>query len=66
MFSDQDTRRHNIDFTTVRRGDRSRTAAVVAFSSNGDSVTLTLTTPGTYSYVCDYHAWMKGTITVTG
>jgi plastocyanin len=32
----------------------------------GQSFTVTLTVPGTYSYVCTFHsAWMHGTITVT-
>jgi plastocyanin len=26
---------------------------------------FTFTSPGTYQYTCTYHAWMKGTITVT-
>ena len=30
----------------------------------GQSWTHTFTTPGTYSYYCTYHPWMKGTITV--
>jgi plastocyanin len=30
----------------------------------GESATLVLDVPGTYSYVCTPHAWMKGTIVV--
>ncbi len=30
----------------------------------GASGTVTLTKPGTYSYICLFHAFMKGTITV--
>jgi plastocyanin len=30
----------------------------------GGSFTLKFTTPGTYSYVCIYHSWMKGTVVV--
>jgi plastocyanin len=30
----------------------------------GQSWTHTFTTPGTYSYYCSYHAWVKGTIVV--
>jgi|SRR5208337_766028 len=26
--------------------------------------TYTFTSPGTYNYVCSYHSWMKGTVTV--
>jgi plastocyanin len=30
----------------------------------GQSWSYTFTRPGTYSYVCTYHPWMKGQITV--
>jgi len=30
----------------------------------GTSAQVTLTTPGTYTYHCTYHAWMQGTIIV--
>ena len=30
----------------------------------GQSFTYTFTKPGTYSYVCSYHSWMKGTVIV--
>jgi len=30
----------------------------------GDSYSFTFTTPGTYSYHCSYHSWMKGTVKV--
>ena len=30
----------------------------------GQSYTVTLSTPGTYSYSCVYHSWMHGTIAV--
>lgn len=30
----------------------------------GDSFTITFSTPGTYTYHCNYHPWMKGTIIV--
>jgi plastocyanin len=32
----------------------------------GQSYSVTLSTPGTYSYVCKYHSWMHGTIVVKG
>ena len=39
-----------------------------AFSSGtippGGSFTYTFTTPGTYEYYCQFHPWMKGTVTV--
>ncbi|MDG6902408.1 MAG: cupredoxin domain-containing protein [Nitrososphaerota archaeon] len=30
----------------------------------GSTAQITLTTPGTYTYHCIYHAWMQGTIVV--
>jgi plastocyanin len=30
----------------------------------GDSYSFTFTTPGTYTYHCSYHSWMKGTVVV--
>ncbi len=32
--------------------------------NQGSSAQFTLTTPGTYTYHCVYHAWMQGTIIV--
>jgi len=32
--------------------------------SPGDTWTYTFTKPGTYTYVCTYHPWMKGTVIV--
>ncbi len=65
-FVDQDNTAiyHDVDFMTGPSG-----ATLPSTSPNlkqGDTFTVMLTTPGTYTYVCDYHAWMKGTITVTG
>lgn len=64
-FVDQDNSAvHDIDFMTGPAG-----ATLPSTSSNlkdGDTFTVTLTVPGTYTYVCDYHSWMKGSITVTG
>jgi plastocyanin len=66
-FTDQDSSAvHNIDFTGLPAGATIPGGTPSANLKNGDTYTVTLTTPGTYSYVCDYHAWMKGTITVTG
>lgn len=30
----------------------------------GDSKPVTLSKPGSYSYVCEFHAFMKGTVVV--
>jgi len=32
----------------------------------GDTFSYTFTSPGTYSYGCTYHSWMKGTVVVKG
>lgn len=32
--------------------------------TRGQSKTLTLSTPGTYTYVCSFHPFMKATVTV--
>jgi plastocyanin len=32
--------------------------------AQGATYTYTFTTPGTYDYVCVYHAWMTGTVVV--
>ncbi len=46
------------------------TASDKSFNSGdlyqGDSFTWTFKTPGTYTYYCLYHPWMKGTIIVKG
>ena len=66
-FVSQDTAVHNIDFTVgaFRRLD-SQAERPSPNLKQGNSYSVTLTTPGTYTYICDYHSWMKGTITVTG
>jgi len=65
-FVSQDTATHDIDFTSVPPGSTVASGTTSPNLKNGNTYTVTLTTPGTYSYVCDYHSWMKGTITVTG
>ncbi|MDA4134942.1 MAG: plastocyanin/azurin family copper-binding protein [Thaumarchaeota archaeon] len=63
-FVDQDSAVHDIDFMTGPAG-----ATLPSTSPNlkqGDTFSVTLTVPGTYTYICDYHAWMKASITVTG
>ena len=33
--------------------------------SAGQSVSVTISSPGTYQYYCTIHSWMKGNVTVT-
>ncbi len=66
-FTNDDTGvTHNIDFTSVPGGSTVAPGTTSPNLKGGNSYSITLTTPGTYTYVCDYHNWMKGTITVTG
>jgi cytochrome c oxidase subunit 2 len=65
-FVDQDTPTHDVDFTNVPAGSTVAAGTSSPNLKDGSTYTITLTTPGTYTYVCDYHQWMKGTITVTG
>ncbi|MGA2198437.1 MAG: cupredoxin domain-containing protein [Nitrososphaerales archaeon] len=65
-FTNQDTGvTHNVDFTSVPAGSTVGTGTTSPSLKGGNSYSITLTTPGTYTCVCDYHNWMKGTITVT-
>jgi plastocyanin len=65
-FVSDDTAVHNIDFTALPAGATIAGGTPSSNLKDGNSYTVTLTTPGTYTFVCDYHSWMKGTITVTG
>jgi plastocyanin len=47
----------------VAANDNSFTSASL---SVGDTFTYTFTTPGTYQYHCNVHAWMKGAVVVKG
>ncbi len=70
-FKDEDTTApHNVWFTSVPTGATNPNTAAGQSSfyqlTNGDTVSFTLTTPGTYSFECQFHStWMHGTITVT-
>jgi len=60
-WTNNDIAGHTIYFTSVPSG---ATVANSDLISPGDYFTVTLTTPGTYHYICSLHGWMKGTITV--
>jgi plastocyanin len=67
VFINQDpTSVHDIDFTVVPSG--------VTLANNpspntpkwvNNEFSVTLTAAGSYTFVCDYHSWMMGTITVS-
>jgi plastocyanin len=65
-FEDQDSQSgapHNVHWLTQPSGGGAKDSPVTMTA--GQSFTVTLTTPGTYTYDCSIHpAWMKGTITV--
>ena len=66
-FVDQDTYApHDVYFTSVPAGASVPTNPSPVLT-NGDTFTVTLTTPGTYHYECQFHPlWMQATIVVTG
>jgi len=60
-WSNDDTAQHTVHASSVPTG------AQPLNSNNmkpGDIYTYTFTVPGTYKYICDYHNWMTGTVTV--
>ncbi len=65
-FTSDDTAVHNIDFTSIPAGASIPGGTPSGNLKQGDTYTVVLTTPGTYTYICQYHGWMTGTITVTG
>ena len=64
IWTNMDNAVHNVHFTSVPAGSTVTVDTMSPNLKNGQSYTITLTTPGTYTYVCDYHNWMIGTITV--
>jgi plastocyanin len=54
VFSNDDSITHNVTGGPLKSGDLDA----------GKSWSYTFKDAGTYSYVCTYHSWMKGTITV--
>lgn len=67
-FVDEDTDApHNVYFTSVPSGATNpNPSGGPPTLTDGDSYTVTLTTPGTYHYECQFHpGWMQATIVVT-
>ena len=58
---------HNVYFLTMPTGATiSPNPSPDTNNWNNNQFSVTLTTPGTYTYECQYHSgWMQGTITVT-
>jgi plastocyanin len=65
-FVDQDSQSgapHNVTWVTVPSGATVSNSPIIMTA--GQTFTITLSTPGTYTYVCTFHsAWMKGTVIV--
>jgi plastocyanin len=57
-----------ITFTNHDRTAHTATSTVTGFDSGtikpGKRASITVTKPGTYTYYCQFHAFMHGTITV--
>jgi plastocyanin len=67
-FVDQDSQSgapHNVTWQTVPSGASVPNSPQIMTA--GQTFSVTLTTPGTYTYICTFHSgWMHATITVTG
>jgi plastocyanin len=61
IWTSQDVSLHNVASTSVPNGAQS---FICPNFSRGGTYTQTFMVAGTYQYVCQYHAWMKGTIVV--
>src|SRR5436305_14698988 len=51
---------HNVDVVSGPETFRNQSGT----TSSGTQFAHTFSKPGTYSYICDYHSGMKGTVTV--
>ena len=60
-FINNDTVHHTVTSGTIPQGATSFDSGDMA---PGASFVYTFTVPGTYTYICIYHSWMTGTITV--
>lgn len=61
IWKNADRALHTVTSTSVPPGAAGFNKASM---SKGDSLEVTFTSPGTYSYICSYHPWMLGTVTV--
>jgi plastocyanin len=60
-WTNNDTVDHTVASSSVPTGAANFTSAIIA---PGGTYSYTFTVPGTYTYYCTLHAWMKGTVIV--
>ncbi len=60
-WTNNDVSHHTVTSSSVPQGATSFNSGDMA---PGATFTYTFTVPGTYHYVCNYHTWMTGTVTV--
>ena len=59
-----DNTEHTITFTSAPSGVSTSSISDSNNLTPGNTYTVTLTTPGTYQFHCQFHSFMQGTITV--
>jgi len=62
-WTNNDPTPHTVTSTSVPSGAQSFDSKNMV---QGSIFTYTFTVGGTYQYICAYHAWMHGAVTVTG
>jgi len=62
-WTNNDSAHHTVTSSSTPAGASSFNSGDLA---PGATFTYNFTTAGTYSYICNYHAWMKGTVVVVG
>jgi plastocyanin len=66
VFVNQDQSSHDIDFTSIPSGAAiSPNPSPQSSSWSNQALSVTLTVPGNYVFVCDGQPWLNGTVTVT-
>ena len=62
-WTNNDPTPHTVTSTSVPSGAQSFDSKNMA---QGSTFTYMFTVSGTYLYICAYHSWMRGAVTVTG
>lgn len=61
VWNDTDFSQHNIESESIPAGAQAWNSDTL---NEGQTYTITLTVPGNYTYYCEIHPWMLGTIEV--